>query len=200
MKYTIIFVVVFLMGFGVFQLMNPEQTPPKTESIQQSIETVAIISSDSMENKITQAEVEVEVEEDMSDYTMVDGFYDVSWKDLSKVEFEDRMNHELNTMIAYPLFHPSIKKLDGKTIQIKGYVIPFEETGDESIVILSAFPFSSCFFCGGAGPETVMDVQLKKQPIRFKQDALVSFKGKLRLNDTDLDYLNYILDEAEVLK
>ena len=195
MKYTIIFIIVFLIGFGVFQLMNPEETTSRIESIKDSSETVPI-ASDSNENKTKLAVVE----EDMSDYTMVDGCYNLSWKDLSKVEFEDRMNQEFNTMIAYPIFHPSIKKLDGKIIQIKGYVIPFEETGDASIVILSAFPFSSCFFCGGAGPETVMDVQMKKKMPRFKQDALVSFKGKLRLNDTDLDYLNYILDEAEVLE
>jgi len=44
-----------------------------------------------------------------------------------------------------------------------------------------------------------MDVQLKKQGRRFKQDAMVTFQGKLRLNDSDLDYLNYILDDAAML-
>ena len=45
-----------------------------------------------------------------------------------------------------------------------------------------------------------MDVQLKDQKKRFKQDAMVTFAGKLRLNDSDLDYLNYILDDAVVVK
>ena len=43
-----------------------------------------------------------------------------------------------------------IQAINGKEVLIQGYIIPFEETGDESILILSANPFSTCFFCGGA--------------------------------------------------
>jgi len=181
-----------LTGFGLLQLFSKEEistdiTTPEPAEV--SAPTVNFLDSIGVNTDLP----------DTVSYTKIEGHLNISWQHLSKVDFEERINEELNTMVAYPIFHPSIKKLDGQKIQIKGYVIPLEETGDETIVILSAFPFTSCFFCGGAGPETVMDVQLKKQGFRFKQDAMLTFRGKLRLNDKDLDYLNYILDDAEVL-
>jgi len=56
------------------------------------------------------------------------------------------------------------------------------------------------FFCGGAGPETVIDILPKnKLKKRLTTDEKITFKGKLRLNANDLDYLNYILDDAELV-
>jgi len=129
-----------------------------------------------------------------------DGFQVINWMTLSYVDYDEQFIDSLDAYIPYPLFHPSIKALDGKKIQIKGHVIPVEETKDESIVILSANPFANCFFCGGAGPESVMDIQLKKRGVRLTADDRVSFRGRLRLNSSDLDYLNYILDDAEVVE
>lgn len=199
MKYALVFVLVFLCGLGILQFFNNQDTTnPELISVSDKSESEQIdkVISDSSNISLSPSLQE----EDTTTYKLVDGHFDLTWNDLAKVDFEERFNDDLSTMVAYPIFHPSIKKLDGQMIQLKGYVIPFEETGDETIVILSAFPFTSCFFCGGAGPETVMDVQLKKQKTRFKQDAMVTFRGKLRLNDSDLDYLNYILDEAVVFE
>ncbi len=194
MKYAIIFLLVFLCGLGLLQLLDKED-----ESIQPELSEVPVNISDSSSLNSKPTENHDAIEEDTTSYKVVDNHYEILWSHLSKVDFEERFNEDMNVMIPYPVFHPSVKKLAGKKIQIKGYVIPFEETGDETIVILSAFPFSSCFFCGGAGAETVMDVQMKKKSQRFKQDAMTTFRGKLRLNDSDLDYLNYILDDAEVV-
>ena len=41
-----------------------------------------------------------------------------------------------------------------------------------------------------------MDIKLT-DPLRLETDEVVQFKGKLRLNDSDLYYLNYILEDAE---
>lgn len=196
MKYAGIFIFVFLLGFGILQWMNAEEEQTIESNTDPGIE-VEIAQNEDTVKTVLETPL-VELEPDTTRYQMKEGFYQVTWQHLSKVSFVDKMNEEYDAMVAYPVFQPSVKKLDGQKIQIKGYVIPLEETGDESIVILSAFPFTSCFFCGGAGPETVIDVQLKKQKTRFKQDDMISFRGKLRLNDSDLDYLNYILEEAEV--
>lgn len=131
----------------------------------------------------------------------VDGHYEISWKLLAKIDFEERFNEEVKDYIFYPIFHPQVKAFAGKPVQIRGYVIPFQETGDEDLIILSAFPFSNCFFCGNAGPESVMDIQLQAPfPGRLKQDDMMVFRGTLKLNDTDLYYLNYILENAEIVK
>ena len=126
-----------------------------------------------------------------------DGYYEITWKHLSKVEFNEVLVDSIDSYVPFPVFHPEIKFLEGKKIKIKGYVIPISETGDDKILVLSAFPFTQCFFCGNAGPESVMDIKLKNpEKKRYKQDDVHTFKGKLRLNDSDLYYLNYILENA----
>lgn len=54
---------------------------------------------------------------------------------------------------------------------------------------------ASCFFCGGAGPETIIEVIFKKKP-PFKTDQIVEITGILELNADDVDHCNYILKEA----
>jgi hypothetical protein len=135
---------------------------------------------------------------DATMYPLTDGHYLIDWQLLSMVEFEKRWNDSINDYIYYPVFHEQVKAFEGKPVEINGYVIPFEETQDAKMLVLSAFPFSSCFFCGAAGPESVMDIQLADGSgrNRYKQDTKMNFRGRLRLNDTDVYYLNYILEEA----
>ncbi len=65
--------------------------------------------------------------------------------------------------------------------------------------ILSRYPLSSCYFCGAAGPETVVELQLKPEAVkRYRMDEQLSFKGTLLLNVNDLDHCNYILKGAEL--
>jgi len=55
-----------------------------------------------------------------------------------------------------------------------------------------------CFFCGGAGPETVMEV-FAKEPIKYSAEP-VMLKGKLELNDSDVNRLIYTLKDVEIAK
>lgn len=154
-----------------------------------------IISEDSLLNYWTKEELIDTFNLEKND----EGYNQITWKHLSHVEFNEKYTEEVQAYVPYPVFHPSIQKLGGEKVIIQGYIIPIEETGDETLLVLSAFPFSACFFCGMAGPETIMDIQLKeKLSERLKQDEVVSFKGRLRLNDSDLYYLNYILEDAEL--
>lgn len=126
---------------------------------------------------------------------------ELNWDILSDLSYEGRKNDDLGVVIDYPVFGSGPLAYSGLEVQIKGYMIPVSETGDEEIFILSAFPYSQCFFCGQAGLESILDIQLKNEPQRnLKLDEQLSFKGKLRLNATDLDYLIYILDDAELIE
>ncbi|MGK0366337.1 MAG: hypothetical protein ACI85O_003410 [Saprospiraceae bacterium] len=129
-----------------------------------------------------------------------DGYIELTWKHLEEVDFIERYTEEIENYVPYPVFRPSVQRLSGQKIEIQGYVIPVEETGEESIIVLSANPFSACFFCGMAGPETIMDIKLKRKfKNKFKQDDIITFRGTMKLNDSDLYYLNYILEGAELV-
>ena len=120
---------------------------------------------------------------------------------LADITFEERYNEMVEDYIYYPVFGAYPLSLKDQRIEIEGYIIPIEETQNDEVLILSAFPYSVCFFCGMAGPESVIDIKVKAgQKKDFTLDERVKFVGTLRLNDSDIDYLNYILEEAEFVR
>ena len=118
----------------------------------------------------------------------------IIWKNLEDVSFEEAFLKEYDDWFLIPKFGAEVKKLDGKTVIIKGYIIPMDLEGE--FYALSAFSFSSCFFCGGAGPESVMTLKFDKKPKAFKTDDVVTFKGQFELNNTNPDDFSYILNHA----
>lgn len=118
-----------------------------------------------------------------------------TWNLFSKTKFEPKFEEELGEYIFYPQFTPEIKELEGKEITLEGFYVPFAPEGD-SYIILSKYPMSQCFFCGGGGPESVAEVNFAKAPPAFKVDDLITVRGKLKLNSGDLDHINFILMDA----
>lgn len=122
----------------------------------------------------------------------------VSWKHLADVRFSKKLNRELNMYFLYPKFGASVMQLEGKEIMVRGYMIPVDPEND--IYVLSAQPMAMCFFCGGAGPESIIELQFRDKRQRFKTDAVKTISGKLVLNRDDVEHLNYILKDAVVIK
>lgn len=169
-------------------------------SDQQEADTEETVAEAPVEDTTIQIPT-VEATFDSTQFVIEDGYVVLTWSTLANVDFEDRYSEELSSKVPFPIFSESLKSLAGKKVKIQGYVIPFEETGEDTYIILSAFPFSQCFFCGNAGPESVMDILPKDQSItkRLQMDEQTSFKGTFKLNDTDFYYLNYILEDAELV-
>jgi len=117
------------------------------------------------------------------------------WHVLAEVGFrkEKKNGYEMEV----PLFSAHLKSWDGKKIKVKGYVIPVGEVGDESKFMFSSLPFNVCYFCGAAGPETIMEVE-STQKVKFTSQA-IWMEGILRLNEKDPDRHIYILKAAIVI-
>lgn len=122
-----------------------------------------------------------------------------TWDLFAKTKFESKYNEKIGEYLFFPNFSPELKTLEGKEITIEGYYVPFTPEGD-TYIILSKYPMSQCFFCGGGGPESVAEVNFLKQSPKFDVDDLVTVKGKLRLNTESLDHMNFILDQAILVK
>jgi hypothetical protein len=121
----------------------------------------------------------------------------ISWKRLADVQFTRKLNKELSMYFLYPTFGLSVIALQGKDISIRGYMIAVDE--NDNVYVISAKPMAACFFCGGAGPESIMELQFRKKKQRFRTDEVLTVRGKLVLNANDVDHLNYILKDAEVI-
>lgn len=120
------------------------------------------------------------------------------WKILSEVNFETTASSETGFEMDSPKFSKKLWSYNGKKVQLKGYMIPVSETGGKTDYMISSFPFNACYFCGGAGPETVVEVQTKeKLPFSNK---LITMEGILFLNDFDPDHHIYMIKDAKILK
>lgn len=120
------------------------------------------------------------------------------WNTLAKITFKKEYDETLGFKVDVPVFSDPVKKLDGKEVEIKGYVIPVEGYKSHTEFVFSAFPYNMCFFCGGAGPETVMEVYAD-EPIKYSPEP-ITIKGKLELNSTDVNRLIYALNGATLVK
>lgn len=117
-----------------------------------------------------------------------------TWKTLSRITYKKEFDELMGFKIDKPVFSDKVKVLSGKEIIIKGYIIPVEGYKSHKEFILSAFPYNMCFFCGGAGPETVMEVE-SKEPVKYQADAIY-LKGTLLLNADDINRLMYKIVDA----
>jgi len=119
----------------------------------------------------------------------------MTWQMLSDVKFEDKFNETVEAYYWYPTFGEAPKAFEGKEVYVTGFLIPVDIEGD--FYVLSRYTFDMCFFCGQAGPESIVELQFAEGHHRdYKLDQRVTFKGVLRLNSDDIDHCNYILEGA----
>ncbi len=122
------------------------------------------------------------------------------WDILEKVKFSPKYFEQIKTDLLTPIMDSYAKSIDGKEITIRGYYIPLG--AEHNVMIISKFPYRMCFFCGGAGPQSVVEVYFpkgKNVPI-YPTDKLVKVKGRLKINISDLEKLNFVLYDAVEIK
>ena len=120
------------------------------------------------------------------------------WNIFARTTFEPRFDEKVGEYLFYPKFSDEVRALQGRQVTLRGFYVPFAPEGDD-YVIISKYPMSQCFFCGGGGPESVAEVNFAKDAPRFKVDDLITVRGRLKLNSDDPDHINFILTEAELV-
>ena len=120
------------------------------------------------------------------------------WHTLSKITFKKVYDEFQGFKVDVPVFSEGVRKYDGKEIIIRGYIVPSQGYEGQTEFFLSAYPYNMCFFCGGAGPETIMEVYTKEE-IDYTAEAVI-VKGVLRLNDSDINSLIYALEDVELVE
>lgn len=123
------------------------------------------------------------------------GFPSLVWPKLYNIEFvtgQDAMGE-----FEKPVFTQAVKALEDKPVVLPGYMVPLENETSSTRIMLSSLPLNACFFCGVGGPETVVEVHLKK-PTSYIEKP-IQIKGILKLNNTHPDQMIYVLHQAEIL-
>ena len=120
----------------------------------------------------------------------------IDWVTLADVQFEQKLSEESGESYDLATFGEKVKALEGKEVILSGYVIPLDPLGLS--FVLSRNPNATCFFCGGGGPETVVDIKVKPGQIKqYKMDERKTFRGILQLNPTNIKHFTYVLKMAE---
>jgi len=119
------------------------------------------------------------------------------WKVFEGVRFESKYIDEEKASFYIPQFGDELLQMEGKKYVVKGYYLPIDLSSDG--LVLSRYPMATCFFCGEAGPESVMMVFPSKKLEGLRMDDELTFEGTLELNADDVYQLSFILKDARRL-
>ncbi|MCB0665101.1 MAG: hypothetical protein KDC80_04730 [Saprospiraceae bacterium] len=130
-------------------------------------------------------------------FTRIDA-QESTWKTLAKITYTKQYDELMGFKVDVPVFSEDIQALEGQEVEVKGYIIPVEGYKSHKEFIFSAFPYTMCFFCGGAGPESVMDVYATN-PVEYSAEQ-ITLRGRLELNATDINRLMYSIHDAVLVE
>jgi len=120
------------------------------------------------------------------------------WMLFDKVKFNSKFFKEYKEHFLVPTFDSKIRSLEGTEVTLRGHYLPMDLDSDR-VILLSKYPYSQCFFCGGAGPESVAEIVFPSKHPKLKADQIITVVGKLQLNDADVNHLNFILKDAALI-
>jgi hypothetical protein len=115
------------------------------------------------------------------------------WKTLEGVKVKHSINPETEEFDTKFIFSKKIKKLEGQTIQLKGFIITY--FSDKNVLSKSEF---YTFGCGGPRYGSTIECVFKDS-IKFYPEKSVVLEGTLRLNADDPFRQLYILENARCL-
>jgi hypothetical protein len=118
----------------------------------------------------------------------------LNWKLLGIIRFVKKQHPEYGE-VNYPQVNEKLKSLHKKKVAMTGYIVPI----DNQNYALSKNVFASCFFCGKAGPETIIGLKFKN-PKRYKTDQYVTVTGTFKVNEKDVDDWIYNMEDVVVIK
>ena len=120
----------------------------------------------------------------------------LTWKLLAQIKYLKKPSKDYPEGVMYPVVNPTLKAKNKKPITMSGFIIPI----DNKNYALSKNVFASCFFCGQAGPETIMGIKFKAPNMKLKTDQYVTLQGTFRYNDSDVDDWIYHIENAVITK
>lgn len=119
------------------------------------------------------------------------------WQMFSDISLKRTYFEEADAYYKIPVFTSDLLDLSETDITLTGYYLPYSD--EDTVIILSNFPIASCFFCGKAGIESVVMVELEDpKQTSYKTDQILTVSGKLRLNSTNIKKLAFVIADAKV--
>lgn len=119
----------------------------------------------------------------------------LNWKLLGMIKFVKKADKEYGE-VMYPVISPLLKQKNKKRIAMTGFIVPIDNVS----YALSKNVFAACFFCGAAGPETIMGIKFRGVTPKLKTDQYVTLEGNFRVNENDVEDWIYHIEDAVIVK
>ena len=119
----------------------------------------------------------------------------LTWKLLGEIKYFKKPHKDYGS-VDFPIINTKLKQLNTKKIYMSGFVVPI----DNKNFALSKNVFASCFFCGKAGPETIMGLKFKGETPKLKTDQYVTIVGTLRINENNVEDWIYNVENVVIIK
>lgn len=120
----------------------------------------------------------------------------LNWKLLGMIKFVKKQHKDYPDGVMFPIINSTLKAKNKKRIAMSGFIVPIDNT----TYALSKNVFASCFFCGQAGPETIMGIKFKGSNPKLKTDQYVTLEGNFRVNENDIEDWIYHIEDAVIVK
>ena len=120
----------------------------------------------------------------------------LTWKLLGVIKYVNKPSKDYPDGVMFPIINSTLKAKSKKKIVMSGFIIPIDNVS----FALSKNVFASCFFCGQAGPETIMGIKFKGATPKLKTDQYVTMEGTFRYNDNDVNDWIYHIENAVIIK
>ncbi len=119
----------------------------------------------------------------------------LTWKLLGVIKYEKR-KHPKYGEVQFPVVDEKVKSKGSKRVFISGFIVPI----DSKTFAISKNVFAACFFCGKAGPESIVGLKFRGTTPKLKTDQYVTVEGVFRYNETDADDWIYNFDDVVIVK
>ncbi|SKB91873.1 hypothetical protein SAMN05660226_03821 [Parapedobacter luteus] len=96
-----------------------------------------------------------------------------------------KVTHKDGQTIYTPHFPESLKRLDGKTVTLKGYMVPIEPGRRHHVFLLSVLPVYQCMFCGQNGIPPMAEITMADNTKLTFGEEPITIKGTVFLNGED---------------
>lgn len=121
----------------------------------------------------------------------------ITWKNVVDIYAKEFRLTEKNPSSKINPNTMSLEDVANKKVSIRGYFLDLDPDGEW--YILSKNPFATCFFCGKAGPETVLQLLgFKNTKKKFKSDDLVEVTGVFNTIYDLEDKVSFVLEKVNI--
>lgn len=179
----------FILLFGVFILLDASmevKSPFVKKSIanENNVQKAGFVSSVFNKNIIENNELFISSPDTLT------------WKLLGIIKYIKKPNKDYPDGVMFPIVNSDLKAKIKKRIVMSGFIVPIDNVS----YALSKNVFAACFFCGKAGPETIMGIKFRGTTPRLKTDQYVTLEGNFRYNDSDVNDWIYHIEDAVIVK